>query len=219
VKFLYCFFVLACLIGCGDSQAESSKVVNMKIGDVGFSIPSKYILPGFPATVVANSGLDKSEGVNLKIPYQDLGLESENGGSLDSNLIVMLSPLSAFVHERGVTLDAYNAWHGDELYADRIVEKDKSTGLYRVGSEAAYPLFWHYFSSPPNGEEKAEEAWVASCSEATSGKPICSKVIAFKGTQSDLSTAGNNINRLADLEAAYRELLSSWVTNLQGSAG
>ena len=158
------------LFGCNQLGAETGNdAVELKLGDTKLSIPQKYILSGFPSSIVPKEGLDADSGISLKIPLGDLGLSAEE------DTVILLSAPSKYLSEFGVSIDAFNAWNGLELYVDRIVEKDNSSGLFRVGSEAAYPMFWHYFNAIPSNEAKPDKAWVASCYEATKGKPTCSK--------------------------------------------
>lgn len=193
------------LLGCNKSGAEAgSDVMELKFGCTKLSIPGKYILPGLPSSIVPKEGLDVDSGISLKIPLRDLGL------SVEGDAVVLLSAPSKYLSEFGVSIDAFNAWNGLELYADRIVEKDEGSDLFRVGSEAAYPMFWHYFNDTPSNAGKPDKVWVASCYEATKGKPTCSKQFVFNNTESKLTISGLYIESLYDLEQSYRELLDSW---------
>lgn len=195
-----------CLFVCNKSDAETGNdAMELKIGSTKLSIPQKYILPGFPSSIVAKEGLDADSGISLKIPLRALGLSAEE------DAVVLLSAPSKYFSKFGVSIDAFNAWNGLDLYAERIVEKDEDAGLFRVGSEAAYPIFWHYFDTIPSNAENPDEAWVASCYEATNGKPICSRKFICSNTENKITISGLYIKSLYSLEKAYCELLISWI--------
>jgi hypothetical protein len=193
------------LFGCNQPEAETgTNAVDLKFGSVKLSIPQKYILSSLPSSIVPKEGLDVDSGISLKIPLRDFGLPEEG------DVIILLSAPSKYLSEFGVSIDAFNAWNGLELYADRIIEEDDGTGLFRVGSEAAYPMFWHYFNAIPSKSGEPDKAWVASCYEAAKGKPTCSRQFVFNNTESKLTLSGLHIKSLYGLEEVYRELLSSW---------
>lgn len=204
------FLVAVFLVGCGDKSEAKPNVSAVEIGEGVFNIPSKYVLSGLPSSMFPKNGLDKSDGISLKIPYADLGVISSNEGGLEDNLIVLLSSLGEYLRDFGVSVDANNAWKGVEIYSDRIVIKDENTSLYRVGSKAAFPMFWHYFTASPVEKNDVKKHWIASCYEANAGMPTCAKQVVFKGTQSKLTVSGKNIQLLGRIEKSYYELLTSW---------
>ncbi|WP_444958007.1 hypothetical protein [Microbulbifer sp. ZKSA002] len=202
-KLLICIILL--LVACNESSnIQSSEFVDFALADKEFSVPSKYILPSLPSAIVSQKKLDAGGGVSLKIPLRDLGLPTEG------DVVVFLSAPSEFVSEFGVSIDAFNAWNGIEVYSERIIEKDESYGLYRVGSEAGYPMFWHYFNTMPSTKDELDRVWVASCYEAVKGNPTCSKQFVFIDTENKLTISGLQIESLSDIEKAYRALLRSW---------
>lgn len=195
-----------CLAGCGEpSNTEPSEAMKIELNKVLLNIPPKYVLSELPSAVAPSKGLDSGGGVSLKIPFGDLGM------SQDGDLIVLLSKPSEYVKKFGVSIDAYNAWNGLELYADRVVERDSDAGLFRVGAEAAYPMFWHYFTAPPSNEVQPRETWVASCYEATKGRPTCSMQFVFDEMESKLAISGALIGSMNSIEEAYRKQLASWI--------
>ncbi len=205
IRILVVIILSFSLFGCNQSGAETGDdAMELTFGSAKLSIPHKYILPGFPSSIVPKEGLDADGGISLKIPLRDLGLSAEG------DAVVLLSAPSKYLSEFGVSIDVFNAWNGLELYVDRIVEKDKDSGLFRVGSEAAYPMFWHYFNATPSDAGKPDKAWVASCYEATKGKPTCSKQFVCGNTESKLTISGLHIESFYSLEKAYCDLLGSW---------
>jgi hypothetical protein len=63
--------------------------------------------------------------------------------------MVFLSEPGDYLQAYGVGMDTYHAWHGDDLYPQRIVETDPMTGEYRVGSKDTYPCSGTSFPARP----------------------------------------------------------------------
>jgi hypothetical protein len=200
-------FVALWMFACSDYPSASiDEATTIVFNDISMSIPSSYLLPGLPSSIVPTDELDSSDGISLMVPFRDLGVTEH------ADLIVLISAPSEYLTEYGVTVDANNAWNGREVYEHRIVENDEVAGLFRVGSEAGSPMFWHYFTASPSDDAQARETWVASCYEAIAGYSICNTQFLFNHVQVELSFPGEEIGNVDELKHGFREMFDSWIT-------
>jgi hypothetical protein len=195
-------------------EAHSEDLSTHHINETVLRVPSRYLPPELPASMIPRTGMDPGEGITLKIPYADLGLEPE---LIQGNrwLMVFLTQPGDFLQKYGVGMDAYHAWHGDNLYRQRIVTDDPQTGGFRVGSKAAYPMFWHVFTAPPSDTTDPRSAWLASCYTTYKDHSSCSVAFIHHGLENKLTLPGVDIGRLADIKQGYHRLLDSWVEQEQ----
>ncbi len=193
-------------------KADAGDVTTVQLGHTLLRIPSEYLLPSLPASMVPTSGMDADEGITLKIPYADLGLSNSNPSHADRSLMVFITTPGDYLKTHGVGMDAYNAWQGAHLYRHRIVEKDPNTDWYRVGSKAAFPVFWHVFTTPPNDTTKPGDAWVATCHEdnGEQASSTCYVESLYLDLDSKLTLPEEDITLLSELEAGYHREMDSW---------
>ena len=133
-------------MGCDSSKAGSGENISVKFGDTTLEIPRVYLLPNLPASISGEGGdLDDGEGVSLKIPLSDIDYPAVNDEGFTDRVLVFLSPLSSRTLEITVSNDVLEAWKGEGLYSNRIVERDDAVSLYRVYPKAGHPKLWNYF--------------------------------------------------------------------------
>ncbi|MEJ2622644.1 MAG: hypothetical protein P8163_21080 [Candidatus Thiodiazotropha sp.] len=200
----------------GYGQAEES--TEIQIGKTRLRIPSQYLLPKLPASMIPRQGMDRGLGVTLKIPYSDLKLSSHAQPDPQAPLMVFLSTPGEYLQRYGVAMDAYKAWHGKALYAKRIVEQDSNTGWYIVASKAAYPMFWHLFRKAPDGTTEPGESWIASCYQASAGRASCHNRLLAYDLESKLTLPEKALIRFSEIKSGYQRLLQSWITSAYLSA-
>lgn len=202
-----CFSVL----GCNRSGAErGNDAMELTFGSTKLSIPEKYILPGFPSSIVPQEGLDVDDGALIEVPIADLGVARRSGG-LSDKVIALISSFSNQVNP-----GALSAWDGTDLFDDRIIEFDDQVKLYRVYPKAGYPIVWQYFKTSPADGGDFLSSWVSSCTSppGTDGKNLskvkCQVVSRYKTVESQITLTGENIKVLDSINEGYSSLLSSW---------
>jgi hypothetical protein len=210
VHYALAIFLLGCL---NKVCAGTPTSIEVRLDDGNLRIPSEYLLPALPPTIVPNTHLDKGKGISLRIPYNHLGLKKSSQNNLKNNLIILISSVSDFFSQQGMSIDAYNAWQGRELYQDRVIEYDEDKKLYLIGSQADYPMFWHYYSYHPEEKNRVDNPWVASCYEAVKAMSTCSARVASKGIESKLGIPGEYVTELPRIISAYQQLLNTWYTS------
>jgi hypothetical protein len=191
-------------------KAHSEDLSTHHINETTLQIPSRYLLPELPASMIPGAGMEPGEGITLKIPYADLGLEPE---LIQNNrwLMIFLTRPGDYLQKYGVGMDAYHAWHGDDLYRQRIITNDPQTDGFRVGSKAAYPMFWHVFTAPPSEMTDPRSTWLASCYTTYDDHSSCSVAFIHYGLGNKLTVPGVDIGLLGEIKQGYRRLLDSWV--------
>ncbi len=188
-------------------RAHAEEFTTLKIGENALRIPSSYLLPELPASMIPRTGMDPGEGITLKIPYTDLDANLKQHNHW---LMVFLTQPGDYLRRYGVGMDAYHAWHGDDLYRERVVTNDPQTDGYRVGSKAAYPMFWHVFSAPPSETTDPRNAWLASCYITYDDHSSCSVAFTHHGLENKLTVPGEDLGLLTDLQQSYRRLMDGW---------
>ena len=212
IKVLVVIVLSFSLLGCNQSGAEAgSDAMELKFGSTKLSIPQKYILPGFPSSIVPKEGLDVDVGISIEIPLSDLGVAARGHGGLSDKIIVLISGLSNQVNP-----GALNAWNGKDLFDDRVIEFDDEVNLYRIYPKAGYPIVWQYFKASPIDGGDFLSNWVSSCTSppGTDGKNLskvkCQVVNRYKTVESQITLSGENIKILSSIHEGYSSLLSSW---------
>ncbi|MEJ2425662.1 MAG: hypothetical protein P8101_14600 [Candidatus Thiodiazotropha sp.] len=188
-------------------RAHAEEFTTLKINEIALRLPSSYLLPELPTSMIPRTGMDPGEGITLKIPYTDLDADLTQPNRW---LMVFLTRPGDYLQRYGVGMDAYHAWHGDGLYRERIVTKDPQINGYRVGSKAAYPMFWHVFTAPPSETTDPRSTWLASCYVTYDEHSSCSVAFSHHGLENKLTLPGEDIGLLADLKQGYRRLMDDW---------
>lgn len=193
------------LFGCSAKGGGAEESVIIKTNYNSYRVPAKYFPAQLPRTLVPIEGLDKDgNDVTLKIPLSDLGVQSED------SLIVYLSAPDPTMRRFGLSFPAYEAWFSLGLYSKRVVVKDDKYDLFRVGSEAAYPLVWHYFTRRPEADLKPAEFWFASCTSLNGKINACSKDMIINQLLNSVTITGQYISQFNDIQKSYEELVHTW---------
>lgn len=220
---IFCFFLVVWTECLADGEGGS---VEMAIGGVRLAIPSRYVLPGFPSTIVPEGGgLDEEEnGVSLEIPLGDLKVDFEGGGVTVNKVVVLVSGAWG---EGGVQLSpaAIDAWRGEGLYRESVVEFDSEVNLYRIYPRAGYPVIWQYFRSSPSEGGDAVKNWVASCMAspgADGGIGLANtrcKFISLCGTvRSELTLFGAGIRLMDVVLREYKKMVVHWAQEAKAAS-
>ncbi|AUI88498.1 hypothetical protein BS333_19445 [Vibrio azureus] len=203
-----------CLIGCPGSEGDTGDI-NVDIGNTKLSIPKKYLLSGFPQSLVAKGKeFDVEKSILLGVPVSDLGFTSKSHSGLIDQVTTLISGLSNRLNP-----DAVDAWNRKGLFENRIVEFDDEMKLYRVYPEAGYPTTWHYFKTSPIVGGEFRLNWVSSCMSppGTDGKDLskvyCHLISYYKTVEIQMSLYGDNIKIMNSINSSYLKLLSSWEVN------
>ncbi len=163
MKVIFLLILVASVMLGGCDASNSFK--EFRSNNVLLHLPSEYILPNFPGSVVALDVGDSSRGISMKIPISDLDLGYVDQKKEDF-FIVSLYVDEQLSIEKYVPNNVVNAWLGEEKYQDRIIEYDDRVSLYRVYLKAAYPKYWHYFNEEPRratGITDIDLQWVSDC--------------------------------------------------------
>lgn len=206
------------LMGCDSSKAGSGENISVKFGDTTLEIPRVYLLPNLPASISGEGGdLDDGEGVSLKIPLPDIDYAVVSDEGLIGSVIVFLSPVPSKALETTVSDDVLNAWKGEGLYNNRVVERDEAVSLYRVYSKAGHPKLWNYFKVEPSGGVLDVKNWVANCmvgpleKEAADLSNVkCKSVVFYKDIQAEISYSGVHLLSLDKLLDKINAEIKQW---------
>ena len=209
------------LVGCGKVDSGRDSVASYAIGSAELDIPKKYLLPGFPASMVPKGErMDAGEGVSLKIPIRDLGFDADDEKGLMRDVIVFLYDEPTYDKSKRITSDIDDAWSGKGLYREKLVEFDQVAGLYRFFPRAGYPKIWHYFSTDNTKSETLAEAadnWVASCKvsplkeEADDLTNVsCKTKVTFGDIQIQISFSGGRIRYIDTIREQTYKMIRSW---------
>ena len=198
--------------------AETDKSVKeLMFRSTKLSIPQKYILPGFPSSIVPKGqGLDTEDGTLIEVPINDLGIKPISHGSLTDKVEVLI-----YSSSNQFNPGALSAWNGTGLFDNRIIEFDEQTKLYRVYPKAGHPILWQYFKTSPEDGGDFLSSWVSSCTSppGTDGKDLskvkCQIINHYKTVKSQITLSGENIKLLDSINVGYRSLLSSWESTNQ----
>lgn len=215
---IFIVFWICVLMGCDSSKAGSGEKISVKFDDTTLEIPRVYLLPNLPASITGEGGeLDEGEGVSLKIPLPDIDYAVVSDGGLIGGVVVFLSPLSSRTLETTVSNDVLEAWKGEGLYSNRIVERDEVVSLYRVYPKAGYPKLWNYFKVEPNGGDLDVKNWVAGCrvgpleKEAADLSNVkCKSVGFYKDIQAEISYSGVHLLSLDKLLDKINAEIKQW---------
>ena len=205
-------------MGCDSSKAGSGEIISVKFGDTTLEIPRVYLLPNLPASISGEGGdLDDGAAVSLKISLPDIDYAVVSDKGLIGSVVVLLSPVPLRALETTVSDDVLNAWEGEGLYSNRIVERDEVVSLYRVYSTAGHPKLWNYFKVEPGGGALDVKNWVANCmvgpleKEAADLSNVkCKSVGFYKDIQIEISYSGVHLLSLYKLLDKVKAEIKQW---------
>ena len=205
-------------MSCDYSKADLSKSIRVNFGDTTLEIPRIYFLPDLPVSISSKSrGMDSGEGVLLKIPLPDIDYAVVSNEGLIGSVVVFLSSVPSRNLEATVGYDVLNAWKGEGLYNNRIVESDEAVNLYRVYSKAGHPKLWNYFKVEPDGGAFDVKNWVANCMVGPLEKEAidlsnvkCQSVVVYKDIQAEINYSGVCLPSLHKLLDKVNTRIKQW---------
>jgi len=211
-------FVVLLLMGC---DVSATKVLGetksaFRFGEVMLSIPKEYIVEDM-TYMPHSTSLDSGNEVLLKLPLSDLGMNVTKENGLIHNVTLLISERSEHYKNNSLSPDAVDAWKGNNLYDERIIEFDNVVKLYRVSSDAGHPKLWHYFKTTPEIEKPVGDNWIADCmigpleeEKKDLSNAICEGLVLYKALQIEISFSGLHINSLSNIESSIMNKLKSW---------
>lgn len=209
------FILMFAIAGC-EAAVEATEKMDISIRDTILKVPTKYMLPNLPRSMVPSSkGMDASvSSISIRVPLGDIGIYiAEKKGPAATILSHIYSSSDVSKENDQIA----RAWEARGEYKDRIVEYDSEQKLWRIYRKATYPRVWFFFDKDPEKHvAESAVAYVASCLLSPSA-PLelsyarCHKELHYKKLFNDIVFSGRDFDSLDKIVAAYQALLEQWL--------
>ena len=179
------------------------EITTVTINQQRYQIPDRYLMSETGESFKAAYALQDKPGEVLVIPHRDFGLASE--------ALVVIHTQQTDIEEE--LYFARQAWQGEALYTDRVVETIQDSSITRVSAKGLYPELYHYFSQVPNQRSNTvsfDETFMANCYNANK-QPICESFI-ISDSATRIMFDAQYIQDLPVIRALYSDLLKRWAT-------
>lgn len=206
-------------------RAESDRV-KIKLGSVYLSVPSKQLQAERPAWLNYIPGLDDgSRSILLDIEAEEVGKNIDGykilNGRYKEDIRLIVTYLTSVEYERYLeNQTAADAWFELNSYRGRIIEKDNSTGNYKIFRKIDYPDSWKVFKDNPESDfagTSPQESWIANCVRSKSSMTpdgylsLCKSYVVHRNIAVEFTVSEENLTKIRLLKEYFEKLLNDWL--------
>ena len=210
-----CSILLLSISACAQVFEDT---ISLELGGTKFNVPEKYLISEDNGLLKPNRAvLDIQPEFSVGISVDEL--EIGQAAAPKSRELHILARVSLAGSDSGISQDAIDAWTGQGLYEERVVDEEVELGLVRIYPKAGYPFLWNYFYVKPDHDSTEQDIsryWLASCRvnlRAASSRfdaADCLATTKWKNVRLEIRYPGYLIQQTEELKSYFVTKLAEW---------